>query len=296
MEAEAPFRFILGGVRARLVAVIALAVLTTSAAASARVVDPPRIVPWHEIGNIGLGMSHKRVERMYGRAINGNPPRDTIIWRYQGRGVIGVTFDANGNVDSLETESAEYATRSGIRVGMRIPLGPCHPVTGKCQYRWNGFTFQSGGGQQYRQWDRTAAFGDGPVRVNAQLWLGSDGRVNEIDLTRYFHCSWGDVVATTCKKPPPPPPPQPPPPVGLRYCHRPGGPGNFLAASPSVPCTTARKVEAKVFSTVCVQRTRCDGYGFTCLAFWDGRYDRPFTYTHHAICRDGALRIEMDEG
>src|SRR5438876_849160 len=110
---------------------------------------------------------------MYGRAINGNPPRDTIIWRYRGRGVIGVTFDANGNVDSLETESAEYATRSGIRVGMRIPLGPCHPVTGKCQYRWNGFT---------------------------------------------------------------------------------------------------------------------------CLAFWDGRYDRPFTYTHHAICREGALRIEMDEG
>src|ERR1700690_2073842 len=62
---------------------------------------------------------------------------------------------------------------------------------------------------------------------------------------------------------------------GLRYCKRPGGPGNYLAASPSVSCATARKVEAKVFSSACVQRTRCLAYGFTCLAFWDGRYDRP---------------------
>ena len=43
--------------------------------ASATTVDPPRIVPWHEIGNIGLGMSHARVERMSGRPINGDPPR-----------------------------------------------------------------------------------------------------------------------------------------------------------------------------------------------------------------------------
>jgi hypothetical protein len=83
---------------------------------------------------------------------------------------------------------------------------------------------------------------------------------------------------------------------GLRYCKRPGGPGNYLAASPSVACSTARKVEAKVFSSACVNRTRCLAYRFTCLAYWDGHYDRPFSYTSHAICRSGARRIEMDEG
>jgi hypothetical protein len=83
---------------------------------------------------------------------------------------------------------------------------------------------------------------------------------------------------------------------GLRYCKRPGGPGNYLAASPNVSCTTARKVEVKVFSQSCIKRTRCYAYGFKCLAFWDGRYDRPFSYTSHAICRAGARRVEMDEG
>jgi hypothetical protein len=83
---------------------------------------------------------------------------------------------------------------------------------------------------------------------------------------------------------------------GLRYCKRPGGPGNYLAASPSVSCSTARKVEAKVFSPACMKRTRCLAYRFTCVSYWDGRYDRPFSYSHHAICRSGARRIEMDEG
>jgi len=83
---------------------------------------------------------------------------------------------------------------------------------------------------------------------------------------------------------------------GLRYCKRPGGPGNYLAASPNVSCALARKVEAKVISPSCYSRTRCVAYGFVCLAYWDGRYDRPFSYAHHAICRAGARRIEMDEG
>ena len=43
-------------------------------------------------------------------------------------------------------------------------------------------------------------------------------------------------------------------------------------------------------------KNRCVVVGFTCLAFWDGRYDQPFDYTHHAICHDGKRRIDMDEG
>ena len=98
----------------------------------------------------------------------------------------------------------------------------------------------------------------------------------------------------TCKLPPSPP--EPPPPAGTRYCTHPGPPGNFLAASPDVPCGTARQVEAKVFSSACGNDNRCDARGFTCFAYWDGRYDRPFSYTHHAICRNGVQRIEIDEG
>ncbi len=280
--------------QARLIALGLLAIFTGAAGASTHAIDPPRIVPWHEIGNIGLGMSRQRVEHTYGKAINGSPPRDSTIWRYRGRGVIGVDYDANGNVDGLDTTSPQYATRSGIHVGMRIPLGPCHRVAGTCHHRWNGFTFNSGGGPHYHEWQRTATLGRGPVRVAVQLMLGDDGAVQELWLGRYLHCSWGDVVATTCKRPPPPH--QPPAPTGLRYCRRPGGPGNFLAASPRVRCSTALKVETRVFSSACVERTRCNAYGFTCLALWDNRYDRPFSYTHHAVCRDGALRIEIDEG
>jgi hypothetical protein len=83
---------------------------------------------------------------------------------------------------------------------------------------------------------------------------------------------------------------------GLRYCERPGGPGNFLAASPSVSCRTARKVEARVFSSACDEHNRCDAYGFDCLAVWEGRYDRPFSYTHHAVCHSGRRRIVLDAG
>jgi hypothetical protein len=80
------------------------------------------------------------------------------------------------------------------------------------------------------------------------------------------------------------------------YCRRPDNSGAELSATGNVPCTTARNVEAHVFSARCVRRNRCLAAGFTCLAFWDGRYDRPFDFTHHAICHDGKRRIVMDEG
>ena len=173
---------------------VAIGVATAPAAAATRAVDPPRIVPWHEIRNIGLGMSHVRVTRMYGRAVNGTPPHDTIVRQYEGRGVIGVIFDRNGDVESLQTASPAYATRSGIHTGTRI--------TADSRHTWKGFTLHRNGGFPYSEWDRSATLG-GPVRVRVQLRLGRDGRVDEIDLTRYLHCSFGDVVAPTCAMPPP---------------------------------------------------------------------------------------------
>jgi hypothetical protein len=80
------------------------------------------------------------------------------------------------------------------------------------------------------------------------------------------------------------------------YCRRPDNSGAELSATGNVACTAARSVEAHVFSARCVRRNRCLAAGFTCLAFWDGRYDRPFDFTHHAICHDGRRRIAMDEG
>ncbi len=80
------------------------------------------------------------------------------------------------------------------------------------------------------------------------------------------------------------------------YCRRVGLSLSELSATGDVPCATARKVEATVFSRRCISKNRCIASGFTCLAVWDGRYDRPFDYSHHAICRAGNRRIDMDEG
>jgi len=74
----------------------------------------------------------------------------------------------------------------------------------------------------------------------------------------------------------------------------PGGPGNFLAASPAVPCRAANDVESKLAS--CAARTRCAVDRFRCIAEWEGRYDQSFGYTHHAICIDGPSRRVVWDG
>jgi len=81
-----------------------------------------------------------------------------------------------------------------------------------------------------------------------------------------------------------------------RYCEKPGGPGNFLAASPDVTCAAAHKVIARVFSPACVHKTRCAAYGFRCVAYWSGGFDQPFSYTNHAVCNDRWRWIFYDGG
>jgi hypothetical protein len=192
--------------KAPIVLGVALAALAAAGAARPTTTDPPRIVPWHEIGNVGIGMSHTRVEYVYGPPVNGNPPRLSIVWEYRGRGVIGVLYDRQANVEGLDTTSPAYATRGAIHVGIRIPLGRCHRVTRKCEFRWRGFALREdevAAGRGFRrayEWDRIARFGRYSVAV--QLFVGDDGRVSEISLSRFLHCSWGDAAATTCKPPP----------------------------------------------------------------------------------------------
>jgi hypothetical protein len=83
--------------------------------------------------------------------------------------------------------------------------------------------------------------------------------------------------------------------VRLRYCQRPGGPGNFIAASKGVTCHTAAVV-AYANRSRCNTRAVCDVAGFRCRAYWNGRYGKTFEGVDHALCINGLRRIEWDGG
>jgi hypothetical protein len=80
-----------------------------------------------------------------------------------------------------------------------------------------------------------------------------------------------------------------------RYCEKPN-PNAYLAVSSGVSCATAERVKRRIISPACYLRTRCVVAGFRCVAYWDGRFDRPFTYTHHALCVSGWRWIVWDGG
>lgn len=223
-----------------------------TAGGATRATDPPRIVPWHLIGNIALGMSHRRVERIYGRAVNGNPPRDTVFWSYRGRGTISVDYEGP-YVEALDTTSPVYTTPGGIHVGTRSPFGA---------RTWRGFTFDRSGGPGYEQWQRTQNLG-GPVRANVQLFVDRRGTITEIWISRFRLCPRGQSagVGLVCR--PVPKPPYYPPPAGTRYCEKPDFPGDFLAASPAVTCSLARAVRRAVYED-CGAETHCLVFGFRC--------------------------------
>ena len=80
-----------------------------------------------------------------------------------------------------------------------------------------------------------------------------------------------------------------------RYCTKPDNAGAFLAASAGVTCATATKVVQYV-DAACGRRTTCAADGFRCVAYWNGRFDRPFDYTHHGLCSRGWQWIVWDGG
>lgn len=266
---------------------------SSPSAATPRAADPPRIVPWHLIGNVGLGMSRARVERLYGRGAVATPLRDAPAWEYRGRGPVRVEYDLDGDVAAVETTSPAYASRSGIHVGLTLPPRLCHLVNYRCKHAWRGFTYES----DYRTWERVSKAGR-YVRYYVELELGARDAVRRIALTRYLQCPRGEYeIRNACRKPPRGADPRFyfPPPPGLRFCEFPGGPGDFLAASPAVPCAVASHVESGI--SPCSTKTRCAVDGFRCIAEWAGRYDQPFSYTNHAICvRDASDRVVWDGG
>lgn len=134
--------------------------------------DPARIVPWHMIGNIGIGMSQTRVEYGYGQGTIshiGGLPYET--WAVAG-GRLQAGFQ-NGHVWYVETTSRRYSTTSGLGVGSRIPLGPCHRTARGCEYRWNGFTYEP----QDRRWVRLARHDGRLVEAWLEIGRGTVSRV-----------------------------------------------------------------------------------------------------------------------
>jgi hypothetical protein len=72
--------------------------------------------------------------------------------------------------------------------------------------------------------------------------------------------------------------------VTLRYCQRPGGPGNFLAASKGVTCATAAAIIPEL-GAHCSHGGTCDVAPFHCRSL-----------VYRAWCTDGARRVLWDAG
>jgi hypothetical protein len=129
----------------------ALAIAGCGASHQRRVVGPPDLVPWHQVGDISLGEPRKRVEQEYGSSGHGFH----VIQRY-GDAVQGwysglhdtkvfVTFYGR-TVGELALSSPHYRSTSGFGVGSRIPPGTCHPrriALDGCERRWHGFVYNA---------------------------------------------------------------------------------------------------------------------------------------------------------
>jgi hypothetical protein len=139
-----------------MLAFLSLSGLEATASTSRSVVnDPPRLVPWKKVGDIGLGMLKSRVQYEYGTDGDGFH----VVQRYPGPlsscGAAGceqgyyvlhgrrvyVTFYGN-RVGEIGFSTSYYRTSTGFGVGSVIPLGSCHKTSSNpCEYRWKGFVF-----------------------------------------------------------------------------------------------------------------------------------------------------------
>jgi hypothetical protein len=118
--------------------------------------DQPRIIPWHQIGDVGIGMPRTRVLSEYGTGKIVAP--DLREYRVRG-GTLRVVF-SKGRVAGVETNSRRYRTPGGFGVGSRIPLRPC-----EC---WNGF--QLCGHEQ--RWDKTVTWNG--HKFDASIYVDSN--------------------------------------------------------------------------------------------------------------------------
>jgi hypothetical protein len=137
-----PVRESISGIALILLGVVC--VCCSSSAGAART-DAPRIVPWHQIGDIWIGMSRRELVSEYGR---GKP----LMASYPDAGAVypmlTVEF-TGGSVTTIRTYSRRYRAPDGFGVGSRIPLHPC--PNNAAEYCWNGFVLD--GHEQW--WSKT---------------------------------------------------------------------------------------------------------------------------------------------
>jgi hypothetical protein len=144
--------------------------------------DPPLIVPWHRIGDVALGMTKTRVEYLYGQA--SNPGGQSCAYSYHLHGGFLTVYynpyckksNIRSTVGGVATDSPYYKTPTGLNVGDRIPLGPCHRTrSGACVYRWHEFVYRP----DKRIWNATVT--DHGRKVYVILWMKRD-LVDEISM------------------------------------------------------------------------------------------------------------------
>jgi hypothetical protein len=100
--------------------------------------DPPQLSEWRGVGSIFLGEPRAGVLQAYG-------PQPADGYRLRG-GRVQVSF-VRGRVDSIWVSTPHYRGYypvGPVRVGSRIPLGPCHrTATNRCEHRWRGFVWNA---------------------------------------------------------------------------------------------------------------------------------------------------------
>jgi hypothetical protein len=122
-------------------------------------------------------MSRSRVEYFYGAGSDlfGKPsPGDSVTYHLHG-GKLDVYYSRDHYVSIVETNSPYYRTRNGLRVGSRIPLGPCYRTRkNPCERRWNGFVLD----KKLLAWTRNSFPG-------STILFTERGRVTSILLSRF---------------------------------------------------------------------------------------------------------------
>jgi hypothetical protein len=142
-------------------------------AGSAATNDPPRIVEWHQVGDIGLGMTRAHVEAEYGR----QPAQlDAVNYELHG-GSVFVAYDA-GRVQMISVDTTRYyRAADGFGIGFRIPVGPCRRSAGEFCHFWRGFVYDN-----YGSWDRRLVWHGQMVEVGIAVTHGTRGAVVGFDL------------------------------------------------------------------------------------------------------------------
>jgi hypothetical protein len=137
--------------------------------------DPPRIVLWHQVGGIGIGLARARVEHDYGRP--GTSASFGRAYALHG-GHVFVGYDHSGHVNQIDVDTPYYKAASGFGVRYRMPLGVCHRKNGSCIYTWHGFTYNAPQSNWYRYFVWSGA------RMQVLITVHHHGLVQEFNFSK----------------------------------------------------------------------------------------------------------------